>query len=202
MHFTNIDDSIFVNITHGSTKIVVCVAYVPPKATCYTHSDLIHSRDDVLIGREDHRVIVVGDFNLPNTIWGNKPLSHNHIESRRPLGLVPPYCAKVSTTRTSNKCTTSIRPRARLDLLFASPNLVRNSETDKELLPLDDHHKAGRFIVSSRPAPGQRPRTVVRRDFLERDYTSIIRALEDFDWGRSFSKEDLNEVATDLPEAL
>lgn len=70
------------------------------------------------------------------------------------------------------------------------------------MLPLDDHHKAGHFHISSRPDPAQRARPVARRDFRNADYISIKDALGGIDWSLSFSTNVLNEIANDVHNVL
>lgn len=80
------EESLFVGINHGRTKMILCAAYMPPKAPCSLYEDLLHSIDDTLTVREYRKLLVIGDFNLPNIVWSNKPLKQNRIEYISPTG--------------------------------------------------------------------------------------------------------------------
>ena len=78
------DESLFIQLRVGSSKIILVAVYIQPKWTVDTYIKPLRAIESIAEKYSDHQIIICGDFNLPNIVWANEPLS------ARPTAYVPP----------------------------------------------------------------------------------------------------------------
>ena len=67
-------DSLFIKIQHRGAKFLLAAAYLPPDLPLEYYTRFLSALEDASTSLPDHKILVCGDFNLRNVVWGNDPL--------------------------------------------------------------------------------------------------------------------------------
>jgi hypothetical protein len=149
----------------------------------------------------DHRLILTGDFNLPDCDWrildgldnslgpDRVQISNNlNNEGAAELADMANYFGLFQINNILNK-----NDRV-LDLVFASssetPSVSRSSSM---LLPIDTHHPPLDIVISSNVC-GSGGRSMTKRNFHKADYSAVNAFLESSDFSFFHTYSDINTL--------
>ena len=188
-------ESLFIKIQHRGAKFLLAAAYLPPDSPLAYYTRFLSALEDASASLPEHKVLVCGDFNLRNVVWGNDPLDRlftaylppvlrecaDHVfETFAMLGLSQLYPNHPSKGYT-------------LDLLFASSDFVKNCDLDDPLVPCDSHHVAQYFEVSLNCSDCDNNPVHLTRDFYKCDFELLNNRLSDVDWESLFDNRDIDQ---------
>ena len=141
----------FVEIEYNKNKIILATAYFPPRCSFEKHVELGENLEKLMERRSEHRLFVLGDFNLPNSLWTKETLAsvatpliastQNEAESVRVLSHICSYhnLYKVNTISNVNN--------SFLDLVFSQNKEVLIVHAESALLPMDAYHPPLSFSI-------------------------------------------------------
>ena len=67
-------ESLFIKIHHCGAKFLLAAVYLPPDSPLEYYTRFLSALEDASASLPDHKILVCGDFNLRNVVWGNDPL--------------------------------------------------------------------------------------------------------------------------------
>lgn len=161
-------ESLFLKVSCWGHYFTVCAIYRPPSST---HEYLSRLYDHMCTFKND-RLILAGDFNLPNVDW-RVPCSGSDVTMLNPLADIALMCDLVQIV---NECTREAgNTRSTLDLVFL------NSDVCKYTVSIEDgisDHKAVflSFSISENKAHRQETEHVIK-DYSKADDQAILDYL-------------------------
>lgn len=196
-------EDIWVEITQGSSKLHVGVAYLPPGDN-RAFNIYLDKLTEMLTVNAYHNVVICGDFNLPDIQWlKNENLSVNLTPSaytdRRSISFVDTtsFCA-LAQYNSQHNCNNRI-----LDLVLSnSNNNINVIRSQFFLVPEDVHHPSLEieflFNVNSRP----RFNPISKFNFSRANYTQIDNDLLAVDWNALLSQLGIDDAVDAFYERL
>lgn len=85
-----------------------------------------------------------------------------------------------------------------MGFLFTTEGIIRNPAIEDILPPLNDHHIAGYFGVSSATAVEVKLDRTPRRDYINADDISVLNTRQNMEWANSFRDGDLDTDVGDF----
>ena len=129
----NVDTLFILLNNHSGKKLAIILTYRPPAQTVQTDSDLFDQISEISV---THDAVIMGDFNLPVTKWGESLTSHHGHDLYSNL-------KESSLTQFVEKPT---RNNHVLDLVFGTnEDLVENLQVGEEFCNSD--HRAITFSI-------------------------------------------------------
>lgn len=194
-------ESVFVHCNIGSTKLIIGTTYLPPGNTNITAAHFIEALEEVLSKFDKHKIILLGDFNLPNLAWvfenetihhkGNHtPLSRNitsilcEFHNLTQFNLVKNQMDRTLDLIFSNMCNTEIRVDQNLDPLPLKIDPLHPPLDISLNLP---HHNNGKCFHEE-----TKLKVLL---YKKGDYSSLTRALHQVNWTCELDQQENLELA-------
>jgi hypothetical protein len=131
-------ESVFVKLNHGQLNTVVGCVYIPPNLHHAIYNDFCLTAEEAF-GYDYDNILLLGDFNLPNTVWTGTPRAVDE-SSRCIIDLANFYDLKQVNRVLNFRGVT-------LDLVFSSIPGTEVTPALDSFLPEDIHHPALEITV-------------------------------------------------------
>lgn len=136
-------EQLFVAISLRSLKVIIGVTYIPPNSPASTYELHAASVEEVSLNYPDHKLFLIGDYNLPNAVWGNdnelSAISHAYLSPNLRDG-ISYLRTTFSSLQLKQHYPVHQSKGYTLDLLFSDvPGLSTYSYQD-QLIKTDSHH--------------------------------------------------------------
>lgn len=194
-------EQLFVVISFGSFKLLICAVYLPPSSSLPMYEAHTSSVEKVLSSISPSHILLCGDYNLPNINWvssdsrlglaasGNLSSMSSHlIDSFAFLNLF-----QLNRVHNSHG--------GLLDLVFSTSDKPSVTTALSSLVNPDSFHPP---LCINYPIEFYDPQPAIHsfRDFKSGDYTAISLFLDSFDWENTFLSLSLEESASLFNDVL
>ena len=71
----SLTESIFLKVETRGAKYLLAVVYLPPDSSTFDYMRFLSALESVTSQHPHYTLLLGGDFNLPNVIWGSDPLN-------------------------------------------------------------------------------------------------------------------------------
>lgn len=166
----NLTEHVFVQCSSHPFNIIVGCVYIPPSQPLFTYANFCNTVDDIMADApDDTELLLLGDFNLPNTDWNDKRLG---------ASVSSDYILELAASHDLKQC--NVIPNYRgiiLDLVFSSiPDTVVAQAVDV-LVQEDRHHPALSIVFTEHfSSPSHSVKFV--QDFRNCNMDQVFRQLQ------------------------
>ena len=180
-----------VKVTHSSS-VIICVVYIPPNSSLDYYSQVFQYLESIVC---NSRLIVLGDFNLPNINWSC--LSAHCPASELLCNLVFRY----NFTQFVNFPTHT--QGNTLDLVLSnSVNLVQEVSTLSSPSLCSDHFPLSISVLCAQLKASTKPYQRVSYNFRKTDFDGLIYYLLDLDYQHLLLSTDIEFIWSSLKAIL
>lgn len=177
-------ESVFVKLNSKHMNTIIGCAYIPPNQHHSVYDDFCQTTEEVF-GLNDDRILLLGDFNLPNTDWTVSPQASDE-SSRRIIDLANLYDLK------QYNCVLNFRG-VTLDLVFSSVPGTEVFPAFDILLPEDRHHPALEITVVVTD-PTRQNCTKFVPDFRRSNICEIFTQIQALDYPIEGNLQDIEHT--------
>ncbi|XP_031781906.1 uncharacterized protein LOC116416744 [Nasonia vitripennis] len=176
---------IIARISLSHCRLLIAASYLRPDSSVQVYSSHLRILEDACNKHPDHRLILLGDFNLHHISWSSDPLSYSstgYISSvlKASADHIRSFCASMDI---SQHFRTHPSKDYSLGLLFASRDLVSPLDINEDILPCNEHHVPGVFMCNVCSVPdASRVFRFCKRKFYAADYEAIGVRLSEVNW--------------------
>lgn len=147
-HLLNSVEQLFIEIHCKDKNIIIGAVYIPPAANVTIYEDHCNTVDDMLYSHPHHKLILCGDYNIPDATWDNDQfglIAHCDINSKAfTLSNSFSFYNLYQMNNIANS------RNVFLDLLFTHFNDIQVRPAQDLLLPNSAHHTAISFDLDVR----------------------------------------------------
>lgn len=184
-------EQLFVMINTGKNRILLGNVYIPPKSDISIYTKHFEDIEILQLKYPKVKIIITGDYNLPNIIWNQNFMELTGIEN---AGLSTINKEVISMSNFINltqlnkieNCNNKI-----LDLVFSSDTSVTVVKSSEIILPVDNYHPPLNISVSLNKIPNLQCKKSLH-NFNKADFNHINECLNATDW-TFLKQENINE---------
>lgn len=184
----------FVAISIGSSKIIVGVAYIPPNSPENVYELHAASVEEFSLKYPDHKLLLIGDYNFPNTEWVNDTGISTVSQGYLPPNLrdgISHLCTTFSYLQLYQHYPVHPAKGYTLDLVFSDIPGLSTPTFHDQLIKTDSHHEH-LFIEISKCVEIDLQFKTHSLDFSRVNYSIVNEDLASIDWNNILSNNALN----------
>lgn len=173
-----------------TTKIIIVCAYIPPQASVDVYCKHCDEIESLKMKYPDAKLIIFGDFNLPNVNWAQPTESSNPISAKAQLIIDTINFINLKQLNHVKNINDRI-----LDLVISNINNSNVSESQESIVSIDSHHPPLQAIIYLAPIELLTPQSPIHApNYKKADYKQVRLYLSSLNWSPIFMSTNVEEA--------
>lgn len=181
-------EHIFVKMKVGHICFLLVCVYIPPSSHFNVYSNHIQCVKSVANLYKDHRIIILGDYNLPNLKWHCDSLNAGNILSDIEIML----CDEFNFLDLNQYNYISNANDRILDLCFSN-EYINITRCNNPLVPCDTYHPPLESLIKLKEQY-LHPQNEIRFNFHKANYGALNNFLLSVNWIDLYNLNDINDI--------
>lgn len=178
-------EHLFIIISVASIHVIVGAVYIPLASSFELYQDHCTVVEQLFLRYRIHEAFIVGDYNIPSTVWSNVHDMEFSAELLPKAGrsIFDTYTYaqmfQINNIRNSNN--------KFLDLVFSMNKYIEVNEANDLVFRTEGYHPSLEFTYTYNYDTVSVNQSNLLYDFNNCDYTSLSKDISEYDWSSLFS---------------